>query len=330
MKPRSFFIAATLCAISLGWWGYRSHQSKQSLNERTLHVGIVSIVEHPFLDDARRGFVETFQKQLDQDTKVTFDYRNAFGKVENANTIVSAFMGNKVDLIFSISTPATQAAVSQSHGIPIVFCAVTDPVGTRIANSISHPGGNITGVSDKIPVEYLLSTIKRLLPRLKRLGVPYNVGEANSVSLVNEMRSIADQFGIELVESNASTTADVHQAVSSMVGRVDAVFMIPDNTMSAAENVISDICDRNRIPYISSIDRTSIEGRALASITTDHYKLGAQSAQMSLRIMCEGVSPGTISIEYLDQYDVIVNKRVADDLGVVIDESLAKLVKLVQ
>ena len=298
---------------------------------QTVKIGIVSIIEHPFLEQARQGFIDTMAEQgFKEGEKVKYDYRNAYGKIENANTIAAAFVGKPVDLIYSIATPTTQAVKEKTSSIPIVFAAVTDPLGAGIVKSMDHPGGNVTGISDMIPVRYQLEVIRQVLPAASKLGIPYNAGEANSVSLVGKMKEVAPDVGFTIVEANASTTADVAQAVSSLVGKVDALYMPTDNTMAAAVNVISDICMKNKIPFFSSENETIKKDGALAALSVDHYKLGVEAAKMAVQILKDGRKPGDIPVAHLNRYDLTLNMRVAAALGIKIPDEVKAKASLIQ
>jgi putative ABC transport system substrate-binding protein len=299
--------------------------------ESKVTVGITAIVEHPLLVQAREGFVETLANSgYAEGRNIVFDYQNAHGRIDNANTIAAGFIGKAVDLIYSISTPSSQAVKEKTSSIPIVFAAVTDPVGAGLVASIESPGGNVTGMSDKIPVESQLSFIKTVLPDLKRLGIPYNAGEANSASLVREMRAIAPNLGIELVETTASQTADVGQAILGLVGRCDAVYMPTDNTMAAAVNVISDICMKNRLPFFSCEKETIVEDGALAALIVDHYRLGVEAARMAVRILEGKLDPAAIPVGTLNSHDIVINLRVAERLGVQVSQEARNSAEVIE
>ena len=298
---------------------------------QTVKIGIISIIEHPFLEQARQGFIDTMAELgFKEGEKVKYDYRNAYGKIENASTIAAAFVGRPVDLIFGIATPTTQAVKEKTSTIPIVFAAVTDPLAAGLVDSLEKPGHNVTGISDMIPVRYQLDVIRQVLPAASKLGIPYNAGEANSVSLVGKMNEVAPEIGFTIVEANASTTADVAQAVSSLVGKVDAIYMPTDNTMAAAVNVISDICMKNKIPFFSSENETIKKDGALAALSVDHYKLGAEAAKMAVQILKDGRNPGDIPVTHLNRYDLELNMRVAAALGIKIPDEVKAKASLIQ
>jgi putative ABC transport system substrate-binding protein len=279
-------------------------------------IGVVSIIEHPLLDQARRGFVDALVAAgYREGENVRYDYRNAYGKVENANAIAATFLGNHVELIFSISTPATQAVKERVLDIPVVFAAATNPVAAGIVPSEAAPGGNVTGVSDRVPIDRLFATLRRLLPGAKRLGLPYNAGEANSVAQTVEMRRLASAYGFSLVETTAGGTNEVSQAVANLVNKVDIVYMMADNTMAAAVNIIADICLRNRIPFVSCEDGTVRSDKALAAFVVDHHEMGVLAGRMAVRILKDGALPQQIPVARLSDFASILNLRVARKLG---------------
>ena len=326
MRKRFGILVFLLIAVLIG-----ACTRESSVVPQVVSIGIISIIEHPLLEQARQGFIDTMTKNgYNNEKDVKYDYRNAYGKIDNANTIAAAFVGNNVDLIYGIATPTTQAVKQKTSSIPIVFAAVTDPVGAKLVKSLEHPGENVTGVSDMIPIRYQLETIKKVVPGIKKLGVPYNAGEANSVSLLNGMKSIAPTLGIEVVEATATSTAEVSQAISFLVNKVDALYMPTDNTMAAAVNVISDICMRNNIPFFSSENETIKNDGALASLSVDHYQLGVEAANMAVSILKNGAKPADIPVGYLHEYDLMLNMRVASKLGLDISDDIKSKAILIQ
>jgi len=328
MKKSTFGIIFSLLLVT--FWVSSCTKSPDP-DSKKVKIGITCIVEHPFLEDARKGFLDRMTEMgYKAGENVSYDYRNAFGKIENANTIASAFIGNKVDLIYSISTPATQAVKEKTVEIPIVFAAVTDPLAAGLVDSLEKPGNNVTGTTDKIPTQYLLMTIKEIMPLLKKLGVPYNAGEANSASVVKEMKQLSSEYGIQVIETTATNSADVSQAISSLVTKVDAIYMPPDNTMASALNVIADICIKNSIPLFSCESESVKNGEALAALSVNHYELGVEAANMAIQILEKKALPGEIPVRGLKKYDLDINLNRAKKLGLEIPEAVLKEASIIQ
>ena len=148
-----------------------------------------------------------------------------------ASTIAQKFAGEGLDLILGVATPTTQAVVKADTTTPIVFTAVTDPVGAGIVTDAKAPAANVTGVSDMLPVQPHLDLIKQIVPNVKTIGVLYNAGESNSVFLIKAEKAAAAKMGIKVIDATASNSSEVQAAAQSLVGRVDAISVLTDNTV---------------------------------------------------------------------------------------------------
>lgn len=295
-----------------------------------LKVGITQIVEHPSLDAARQGFIERMAELgYAEGADVTYDIQSAQGDLATAQTIARKFQSDGVDLILAIATPTAQAAAHIIKDIPILITAVTDPVTADLVESIARPGTNVTGTSDLTPVKAQLELLKEILPNATRVGVVYNAGEVNSVVQVDIAREAAAQLGLTLVEATAGNSSEVLQAAQSLQGRVDAIYVPTDNTVvSALESVVL-VAERAKLPLIAG-EADSVAKGALATIGIDYYQLGRQTADIAYRVL-QGEDPAEISVEYLEEQNVVVNLGAAQRMGVTIPESvLAKAVEVIE
>lgn len=316
----SILLILVLCVLSA--CDKKDAETSVAKKAEPISIGIISIIEHPALNAVRDGFKDSLSENgYKEGENISYSYKNAKGSTANAHQIVAGFIGDKANLIMAIGTPVAQVAAGKTKEIPILIAAITDPVGAGLVQSIEKPGGNITGTSDMNPIRSLLELIKDVLPSAKKVGILYNNGEANSVVLVERARNDAKALSLELVEATALNTSGVQAAVASLVGKVDAVYMPTDNTMAAAIDVIIDVCSQNNIPFFSSEDKSVKEGGALASIAVDYYKLGKQTGSMALEVI-KGASPATIPVEFQKDFNLFVNKAVAQKLGVTVPQSV--------
>ena len=193
---------------------------------QTKTVAITAIVEHPALDATRDGVVEALKAAgFTPGETLKVEYQSAQGNPATAAQIARQFVGARPDVIVPISTPSAQAVVASTRDIPVVFTAVTDPVGAQLVRSLEKPGANVTGVSDMAPVAEHVALIREIVPSVKRLGVVYNPGEPNSVSLVKALKDEAQKAGLTVVEATATKSADAQSAARSLVGKADAVYV---------------------------------------------------------------------------------------------------------
>lgn len=293
--------------------------------EKTYHVSVNQFVEHPALDAVLKGLQDGLNEQ---GLTVEYKIHNAQANMGTATQIAKQMIGEKPDLLIAIATPSAQAsaqAVSRAPDRlkrPLIFSAVTDPVAAGLVKDLQSPGGDITGVSDQLPIKEHMGMVLAFLPDLKRLGVLYNGGEANSKATIAVIRELGGTMGFEVVEATASRTADVFQAAQSLAGRVDAVFIPTDNTIIAAlESVIKVGIDRRMPVFAADVD--SVKRGAVAAMGFDYYKHGVQTGIMAARVL-RGEKPADIPVEFQEELELHINMKFADKMGVVPPEEQLK------
>jgi putative tryptophan/tyrosine transport system substrate-binding protein len=286
--------------------------ASSSPQAKAYKIGITQIVTHPALDAAVAGFKQELAAK--GFTNITYDDQNAEGDMATATTIAQKFANESLDLVLGVATPTTQAVVKADTTTPIVFTAVTDPVGAGLVADANAPGANVTGVSDMLPVQPHLDLIKQIVPNVKTIGVLYNAGESNSVFLIKAEKAAAAKMGIKVIEATASNSSEVQAAAQSLVGRVDAVSVLTDNTVvSALESVIK-ICEQNKIPLISG-DTDSVKRGAAAAYAFDYKDLGIQAGDMAAQIL-SGTPIKDIPVQYAQKLQLSVNPKAAKAMGV--------------
>ncbi|MCB1863223.1 MAG: ABC transporter substrate-binding protein, partial [Gammaproteobacteria bacterium] len=199
-------------------------------------VRITAIVEHPALDAVRQGILDELRQHgyLPGDN-LDWEFQSAQGDAGIAGQIARKFVGDAPDAIVAIATPSAQAVAAAAHGtLPVIFSAVTDPLDARLVDNLERPGGNVTGVSDLLPLEQHLALIREIVPDAGAVGIPYNPGEANAAVLVKRIEAMAPGLGLKIVTASAPTTGDVLMAARSLVGKVDVIYVTTDNTVIAA------------------------------------------------------------------------------------------------
>ncbi len=285
-------------------------------------ISITQIVEHPALDNSRKGFMDGL-KEMGVDAK--FNVHIAQGNPATNVQIASQMLDEKPDLVLAIATPGALVCAQKIKDIPVVFAAVSDPVGAGLVKSMDAPGGNLTGMTDMPPVAKQLELIKAILPKAAKIGVVYNAGEANSVSQVNALKADAAKMGMSVVEATVTNSSGVFQAAKSLVGRCDAVYIPLDNTVVSAFESLVKVCDENKLPLFSS-DNESVGKGAIAALAVDYYAMGKQTAAMAKKIL-DGAKPATMPVESLKNLDVHLNLKAAKAQGVTVPEAVVKSAK---
>lgn len=284
-------------------------------------VAVTQIVEHPALDAVRDGIKdELADAGYAEGESLTWAWESAQGQPATATQIAQKFVGEAPDLIVAIATPSAQAAVATSDDIPIVFSAVTDPVGAELVPSLETPGALVTGVSDLSPIDQHLALIKEIASDTATIGVVYNAGEANSVSLVDLIKAEAPGQDLIVVEATVASSADVATAAESLVGKVDAIYVPTDNTVVSALESVLRVGAENQIPVFAG-DTDSVERGAIAGISFDYYDVGRQTGDIVVRIL-EGAQPSSIPVETVETLQLAVNPGAAAAMGIEIPETV--------
>jgi putative ABC transport system substrate-binding protein len=228
------------------------------------------------------------------------------------------------DLVFSISTPSSQACVEALRGTktPIVFGSITDPVAAGLVKSLDKPGGTITGTSDVWPVEDQFRLLQKLVPAAKKLGVLHNPAEANSQASMKLVENAASKVGFELVKVPVNGSSEVAAAARSLVGRCDAIYIPADNTVISGLAAVVAVSEESKIPLMPG-DTSNVEVGGFGTIGHDYASIGAESARIADKII-KGTPPGDIPVAKSKVYRYYFNLRSAKAMGVTIPEDLLK------
>ena len=287
----------------------------------TLKVGIIQLMEHPSLDTIRESIIEGLEEEGYVDGEnISIDYQNGQNDMSTMKNIAQKFVGDEVDVIVAIATPAAQAALSETTDIPIVFAAITDPVDAELVDSLETPGGNVTGTSDEVSAAQIMGLAKEITPEFKTIGALYNIGEDNSVSVVAGLKDFAAKNGYKVVESTVTNTSEVQQAAQYLADKVDIVFSPIDNTVASSMAIVTDIFNNADIPYYVSADSMVADG-GLATYGIDYTVLGKETATMIADIL-GGADPATMAVKKMSDMSVYVNTDTAKEIGVEIPKAV--------
>lgn len=293
----------------------------QQDGEKNVKLGIIQVAEHPALDAAREGFLDTLEANGYVEGKnLIVDYGNAQGDQTALKTIAKKLVTGDCDLILAIATDSAQAVAAETTKIPILITAVTDPVTAKLVQSNEKPGTNVTGTNDMNPVKEQVELLQKLAPKAKRIGVVYNAGEVNSVVQVDMVKDTASKAGLKVVEATVSNTSEVMQASQSLVGRVDAFYIPTDNTVSSSVESIIKVAEANALPVVVG-EAAMVDRGALATIGIDYNKLGKQTAEMALRVL-KGEKPQVMPVEGQKDMDLVLNMKAAQAMKVTIPEEM--------
>ncbi len=284
-------------------------------------VAITQIVEHPALDAVYQGVKDELAAQgFKEGENLKVMHESAQGNSAIASQIARKFVGDSPDVIVAIATPSAQTVAAAARNIPVIFSAVTDPVGAKLVPALEASGTNISGVSDMLPIDKHLDLLLRVMPDAKRIGTVYNPGEANAVSLVNLLEERLAARDLELVKAAATKTSEVLGASRSLVGEVDAIYLTTDNTVISAVEAVISVGERASIPVFAA-DTATVSRGAVAALGFNYYNHGRQTGAMVARVL-NGDKPGDMPVETMDTLDLFVNPAAAERMGITLSDDL--------
>lgn len=284
-------------------------------------VAITQIIIHPATDSVRKGVVDTLAENgYKQGENFELTFLPAQGNISTATQIARKFVGDKSDVIVAISTPSAQTALAATKKIPIVFAAISDPIGAKIVSSLTKPGGNVTGISDYLDVAESLKILLEVKPDLKKIGYLYNPSEANSVSTLKMLKNVAGKAGIEIVPSSALKPSDVQAATRALVGKVDIIFIPADNTVSSVLEGAVKVSQEANMP-IFTVDSNSIGRGPFMTRGVNFYHVGVEAGKLVARIL-KGEKPGDIDVIQAANNDIRIDMKAAKKAGIVIPQAV--------
>lgn len=286
----------------------------------TYRIGLAQIMEHTSLNLIRDSFTAEMEALGYGPDKVEIDYQNAQSDQSNLNSICQKFAGDGKDLIVAIATPTAISAAAAAPDIPLVFSAVTDPVAAKLVENPDAPEGNITGTSDAIPVDQVFELMNQLTPGVETVGLVYNLGEVNSVAVIEQAKTYLDSKGIGYVEATVTNTSEVQQAAQSLVGKCQAFYTPIDNTVATAMPVYAEVAKQAGLPIYTGADSMVIDG-GFATVGIDYTLLGKQTAAMAVKVL-EGTPISEIPVETLSNFATVVNTTTAEAIGVTLPGDL--------
>jgi len=296
--------------------------------KRTVRIGVIRSAAIPILEVNQKGFEAALAASgWKEGVNVTFDVQTIGADPHREQAIIQKFLAEKVDLIHSIGTAGTRAAMQATGKVPVVFSAVTDPVNAGIVPATvpsgKPTGTNVTGVSDRWPVGLQLETYSKIVPKAKKWGTIYNPAEANAVLQAKALEEAARKLGLDLVTSTVSNVAEVRAAAQALAPKVQAIFLLSDNTATADYMAIQEASDKNRIPNFTGVNSSVARG-ALAAFGVDYFLVGYAAGKKAALVL-KGGNPGQIPWDLAEHFGLVINQRAARSLGIVIPPDMLRI-----
>jgi putative ABC transport system substrate-binding protein len=293
-----------------------SEQKNKTIeNDNTIYI--LQLVEHPALDATRQGIIDELKK-----AGILVNYEIAQNNSSLAAQIAQKFISKSPKAVIGIPTLSAQAliAANRSANIPVIFSSVTDPISSHLVTGLKKHKENVTGVSNYVEPTKQFETFKKILPNLKTIGIIFNPGEPNSITLNAAMQKAAKSHNLNIVFVPANNSVEVPQATRHLLTQVDAIFINNDNTALSAFKSIAQIANAKKIPVFVS-DTDMIDQGALAALGPNQYEIGRQTAKLLLQILA-GEQAENLPILFPEQTELVINGKIAKELNIVIPDSV--------
>ena len=321
-------VVMIVCALSSCSGKSENSASDVKSTDKTLKIGVIQYMSHPSLDNCYQGIKEALDA-----SGLNFEIDYQIGSSASADSDCASFAKNmvasEVDMIFAIATPAAKAAYSATDDtdIPVIFCAVNDPVAAKLVQTADEPGDKCTGTSDVLDLEAQVNMIKAMQHDVKKIGILYTSSEDNSIANLARFKEICDAKGIEVVPSAVQNASDIPSAADELASKVDCINNFTDNNVVNNLSVVLSAADKYKIPVYGS-EEEQVKNGCLASVSIDYVALGKVTGQMGVDVI-GGEDITKMAVKTITDATLIVNTDVLETLGMTLpaDYTNAQTVK---
>ncbi len=276
-----------------------------------------------FVDDASLNqIVESIENRLAEigaEKGVSFEilYDNCQADANVMNQIIANFEAQNVDLMVGVATPVAMGmqSATEDNKIPVVFAAVSDPVGAGLVESLEAPGANVTGTSDYLDTNAVMNLIFAVKPDAAAVGLLYDVGQDASTAPIAAAKEYLEAKGVKVIERTGTNVEEVTLAAQALIAdKVDAIFTPTDNTIMTAELSIYEELAAAGIPHFTGADSFALNG-AFLGYGVDYANLGVETADMIAEILLDGADPAATAVRTFDNGTATVNTETCEALG---------------
>lgn len=295
---------------------------EEKKNDDSFKIGIIQYVSHPSLDNCYNGIMNAINSS-DKADKITVDRQ--IGSDSAADSDCATYAANMVsqgyDMIIAIATPAASAAFAATEGtdIPVIFCAVSDPVAVELVESMDNPGDLCTGTSDVLDMEAHVDMIQAFLPDVKTIGVVYTTSEANSITQLGNLKSVCDARGLTVEAIGIQNDADIPAAAQALAEKTDCFLNFTDNKVVNNLSVLLEATNAVGIPIFGS-EEEQVKNGCAASMSIDYVALGEITGEMALDVLLNGADAKTMAVKTTSDATPVINSRVLSDLNIAVPD----------
>lgn len=313
-----------LLLVAIMMFAFAGCSENKNKEDSVLKIGIIQYMSHPSLDNCYNGIISALENS---GIEYTVDYQT--GSSSSADADCTNFAKNMVaanyDMIIAIATPAAKAAFAATDDteIPVIFCAVSDPIAAGLVESMEAPGYICTGTSDVLDLEAQVAIIKAMQPDVKSIGILYTSSEDNSITNLKNFKSVCDKENIEVVATAVQGASDIPSAAEELASKVDCINNFTDNNVVNNLSVVLSAADKYGIPVYGSEEEQVVNG-CLASVSIDYVALGKVTGEMAVEVL-NGADASAMPVKTITEATPIINSSVLKKLGLSIPEGYSEV-----
>lgn len=313
-----------LLLVAIMMFAFAGCSENKNKDDSVLKIGIIQYMSHPSLDNCYNGIISALENS---GIEYTVDYQT--GSSSSADADCTNFAKNMVaanyDMIIAIATPAAKAAFAATDDteIPVIFCAVSDPIAAGLVESMEAPGYICTGTSDVLDLEAQVAIIKAMQPDVKSIGILYTSSEDNSITNLKNFKSVCDKENIEVVATAVQGASDIPSAAEELASKVDCINNFTDNNVVNNLSVVLSAADKYGIPVYGSEEEQVVNG-CLASVSIDYVALGKVTGEMAVEVL-NGADASAMPVKTITEATPIINSSVLKKLGLSIPEGYSEV-----
>ena len=297
--------------------------SDGTADDKTLKIGVIQYVSHPSLDNCFAG-IEAALKESGLKYELDRQVGSDAAADADCKTYAESMVSKKYDMIFAIATPAATVAYAATEGteIPVIFCAVSDPVEAKIVDSMEKPGALCTGTSDVLDLDAQVDLIQSMQPDVKSIGILYTTSEANSISQLATLKEICAKRNISVEATGIQNDADIPSAAAALASKVDCINNFTDNKVVNNLSVVLGAANEAGIPvYGSEVEQ--VKNGCLAAVSIDYVELGKVTGNMGIEVL-KGADASTMAVQTISKADPVVNSEVLASLKLEMPKAYAE------
>ena len=287
-------------------------------------IHLVELVNAPAIDETEQGIRKGLKEaSLVEGRDYELKVGNAQGDMPTLNTLIDAALTAQADMVYTITTPALQAAMQKVQDRPLLFALALDPLLVGDHGTHEKHRANVAGIYNSSPFEAMMKILRACLPKARVIGTLYAPSEPNSVNFRNELEKAARGAGLRLVALPSNSPSEVADAALALTQRgIDALCKIDDNLNGAAFPSIVTAARQAKLPIFGFSSGQAAQGAAVV-LSSDHFDEGRESALIAARVM-RGESPASFPYQGITKTRLLVNRQAAEAVGLRIPESVAR------